>query len=120
MVILKNFEPALSYILAEIFYSCLTESCFPDCVKVSSVLHVLKNVGEECTAKTYHPVNFLFVVSKTFKKPVGKRLVEHLENFDFFSDFKYGFRPSRSTADLLTVASDRTARFLTSLGLLEL
>ena len=28
----------------------------------------------------------------------------------FFSDFKYGFRSSRSTADLLTVVSDRIAR----------
>ena len=27
-----------------------------------------------------------------------------------FSDFQYGFRSSRSTADLLTVVSDRTAR----------
>ena len=27
-----------------------------------------------------------------------------------FSDFQYGFRSFRSTADLLTVASDRTAR----------
>ena len=28
----------------------------------------------------------------------------------FFSDFQYGFRPSRSTVDLLTVVSDRIAR----------
>ena len=28
----------------------------------------------------------------------------------FFSDFQYGFRFSRSTADLLTVVSDRIAR----------
>ena len=28
----------------------------------------------------------------------------------FFSDFQYGFRSSRSSADLLTVVSDRIAR----------
>ena len=28
----------------------------------------------------------------------------------FFSDFQYGFRSSRSNADLLTVVSDRIAR----------
>ena len=28
----------------------------------------------------------------------------------FFSDFQYGFKSSRSTADLLTVVSDRIAR----------
>ena len=36
MVVLKNCEPELSYILAELFNKCLKESCFPDCWKVSS------------------------------------------------------------------------------------
>ena len=31
MVTLKNCEPKLSYILAELFNKCLKESCFPDC-----------------------------------------------------------------------------------------
>ena len=30
-----------------------------------------------------------------------------MEKCDVFSDFKYGFKSSRSTADYLTVASDR-------------
>ena len=33
-----------------------------------------------------------------------------LEKFRLFSDFQYGFRSSRSTADRLTVVSDRIAR----------
>ena len=35
---------------------------------------------------------------------------KHLEKCGLFSDFQYGFRSSRSTADLLTVVSDRNAR----------
>ena len=35
VVILKNCEPELSYILADLFNNCLKESCFPDCLKVS-------------------------------------------------------------------------------------
>ena len=31
VVVLKNCEPKLSYILAELFNKCLKESCFPDC-----------------------------------------------------------------------------------------
>ena len=34
---------------------------------------------------------------------------DHVEKCDLFSDFQYGFRSSRSTADLLTVLSDRIA-----------
>ena len=50
------------------------------------------------------------MVSKVFEKLVNNRIVDHLEKCGLFSDFQYGFRSSRSTADLLTVLSDRIAR----------
>ena len=71
---------------------------------------MFKNVGERSTAKNYHPVSFLSVVSKVFEKLVNNRIVDHLEKCGLFSDFQYGFRSSQSTADLLTVLSDRIAR----------
>ena len=67
-------------------------------------------VGERSTAKNYQPVSLLSVVSKVFEKLVNNRIVDQLEKCSLFSDFQYGFRSSRSTADLLTVVSDRTAR----------
>ena len=48
---LKNCEPELSYILAELFNMCLEESGSPDYLKVSSVVPVSKNVGEVCCWK---------------------------------------------------------------------
>ena len=110
VVILKNCEPKLSYILAKLFNKCLKESCFPDCWKVSSMVPVFRDVGERSTAKNYRPVSLLSVVSKVFEKLVNNRIVDHLEKCGLFSDFQYGFRFSRSTADLLTVVSDRIAR----------
>ena len=38
VVVLKNCEPELSYIIAELFNKFPKESCFPDCSKVSSVV----------------------------------------------------------------------------------
>ena len=73
MVVLKNCESELSYILAKLLNKCLKESCFPDCWKVSLVVPVFKNVGERSTAKNYHPVSLLSVVSKVFKKLVNNR-----------------------------------------------
>ena len=67
MVVLKNCEPGLSYILAELFNKCLKESSFPDCWKVSSVVPVFKNVGERSTAKNYCPVSLLSVVSNVLE-----------------------------------------------------
>ena len=111
VVVLKNCDPELSYILAELFNKCLRESSFPDCWKVSSVVPVVKNVGERSTAKNYRPVSLLSVYfSKVFEKLVNNRIVDHLEKCGLFSDFQYGFRSSRSTADPLTVVSDKIAR----------
>ena len=90
VVVLKNFEPELSYILAELFNKCLKESCFPDCGKVPSVFPVFKNFGESPTAKTYSPVRLLSVVNKVFEKLVNTRIVDHLEKCGLFSDFQYG------------------------------
>ena len=116
VVVLKNCEPELSYILAELFNKCLKESCFPDCWKISSVVPVFKNVGERSTAKNYCSVSLLSVVSKVFEKLVSNSIVGHLEKCGLFSDFQYGFRSSRSTADLVTVVSDRIARAFTKSG----
>ena len=99
---------------------CLKESSFPDCWNVSSVVPILRDVGERSTAKNYRPVSPLSVANKVFEKLVNNRIVNHLEKCGLFSDFQYGFRSSRSTANLLTVASGRIAKALTSLGLLKL
>ena len=60
MVLLKNCEPELLYILAEVF--SLKEYCFSDCWKVLLVVHVFKTVGKRSTTKNYRPVSLLFGV----------------------------------------------------------
>ena len=66
MVVLKSCEPELSYGLAELFNKCLKEYCSLDCSKVSSVVPIFKNTGEQSTAKNYCPVSLLSVVGKVF------------------------------------------------------
>ena len=70
---------------------------------------VFKNIGERSTARNYHPISLLSVVSKVLEKLVNNRIIDHLEKCGLFSDVQYGSRSSRSTKDLLTVKSDRTA-----------
>ena len=84
MVVLKNCEPELSYILAELFNICLKESCFPDCWKVSSVVPVFKNVGERSAVKNYYQVSLLSVVIEVFEKLIDNRIVDHLEKCIIF------------------------------------
>ena len=67
-------------------------------------------------AKNYCPVSRFSLVNKVFEKLVNDRIVDHLEKCGLFSDFQDGFRSSRSTADLLTVLSDRIARVFNRSG----
>ena len=84
VVVLKDCEPELSCMLAELFFVCLQESCFPDSWKVLRVVPVFKNVGERCVAKNYHAVSLLSVVGKVFEKLVNNGLVDHLVEFGSF------------------------------------
>ena len=65
---------------------------------------------QRSTAKNYCPISLLSVIRKVFEKLVSNRIFDHLEKCVLFSDSHYGFRSSRSTADLLTVVTDRIAR----------
>ena len=67
VVLLKNFDPELSYMLAELFNMCLEESCFSNCWKVSLVVPVFKNVEERSTVRNYHPVGLFFWLVKSLK-----------------------------------------------------
>ena len=96
--------------LVELFNKCLKESGFPDCRKLSSVVPIFKNVTEKSTAKNYHPVSLLSVVSKVFQKLVYNRIFDHLEKCSLCPDFQCGFRSSQATANLLKVAFDRITR----------
>ena len=107
--VLKNCELELSYILAELLKKCLKKSCFSDCWKVSLVVPKFEIAGERSKANNSHPVSLLSVVSKVFEKLVNNRMIDHLEKCCLFTDFHFGFRSSQSTADLLTVVSDRIA-----------
>ena len=71
---------------------------------------VFKSVGERFMAKKYGSVSLLSVVSKVFENLKNNRLVDRFEKYGRLYDFQYRFRVSRSTADLLTVLSDRVAR----------
>ena len=67
-------------------------------------------------AKNCYPV-ILLSVCKIFETLANDRLVDHhKKDFLHLFYFQYDFRSSGSTADLLTVVSDRIARALNRSG----
>ena len=72
---------------------------FPDCWKFSLVLSVFKNIRLESTAKRYHPVCVLSVVSKVFEKPATNRIADQLEKCGFFLILNTVFLINCGTSD---------------------
>ena len=122
VVVLKKCEPELSYILAELFNKGQKESCFPDCWKVSSVVPVFKNAGQQTMTKNYHPVLLVFfvVITKVFEKLVNDKLVDHLDKCCFLPDCQYGFRPSDQMQNFWQLYLIELLGLLISLELLKL
>ena len=70
-------------------------------------------------AENYRPVSLDSVISAVFENLVKNRLLDHLKKISLFSDFQYGFRCTRLTADILKVAAD-TVISAFKLGVLKL
>ena len=107
VVVLKNCKLELPYILAELFNKRLRSLVFHIVGRFHLWSLYLRMLGKGLLVKT---TTLLSVVSQVFEKFVNNRIVDHLEKCGLFSDFQYGFRSPQSTADLLTVVSDRIGR----------
>ena len=88
-----------------------TNETFPQSGKQNSLRHILKSSVLKTTLWEEEKILQIFLGNlKCFTViSLNNRFVDHLEKCDLFSDFQYSFRFSRSTADLLTVVSDRIA-----------
>ena len=116
VIVLQMCSPELSCVLSKLFNKCLVESSFPSCWKCPSVVPVFKNSGERSDPRNYRPISLLPIISKVFESLINGALVSHLESHGLFSDKQYGFRVARSTADLLTVITERFYRALDQCG----
>ena len=84
------------------------------------MIPVFKNVGERSTAKNYHTVSLLFVVSKVFEKLANNRKVDHLEKCGFFSDSQHGLGLLNQLQVFLQLCLIELLGLLRGLGLPEL
>ena len=112
VVVLQKCCPELSPILSKLFNKLLAESCYPPCWKVPDVIAAFKNCGDRSDPRNYRPISLLPIISKVFEAVLNNFIVRHMNSLNLFTDRQYGFRASRSTADVLTVISDRFYRVL--------
>ena len=102
--VLKQCARELSVPLADIFSACLAEKKWPASWKEAYVVPVHKKESKS-DPKHYRPISLLSVMGKVFEKLVAAVIWQHLNEHQLLSPHQFGFRPGRSTSDLLLLLS---------------
>ena len=116
VVVLQRCCPELAPVLSKLYNKLLSQSCFPSCWKIPNVIAAFKNSGDRSDSGNYRPISLLPIISKVFESLIASSLIRHVDSLGLFNDCQYGFRATRSTADVLTVISERLSRVLEAGG----
>ena len=96
--------------LCYIFNQSISLSTFPALMKTSRCIPILKK-GSPFSVENYRGVVMVNGFAKIFEKIFSDRLINFLEETDFFIDKQFGFRKGTSTAHALTaIINEITAR----------
>lgn len=98
--ILKRCASELCVPLTTVFSACIRENTWPLVWKEARVVPVHKR-SSRSDPKNYRPISLLSVVGKVFERVVADVVCHHLSDNYLLSDQQFGFRPGRSTSDLL-------------------
>ena len=98
---LKMLPPSALNFLLNLFNKIWLDGTFPSTWRNAVVLPFLKPNKKPGNCSHYRPLALTSCICKLLEKIVNARLVSFLESNDELSQFQYGFRRMRSTADAL-------------------
>jgi hypothetical protein len=100
-LLLKSAVNVVTEPLTHLFNLSLSQSVFPDNLKIAKVIPVFKG-GDPSDVNNYRPISVLPILSKLLERLVNNRLVEFFEKNELFSQIQHGFRSNTNTADAIT------------------
>ena len=93
--------------ILELFNKCLSEGTVPSCWKVSKLVLLPKPGKDLDSPAAYRPICLLNEVGKLYERVVLNRVMTHLKNVGpDLHEHQYGFRPGRSTTDVIKRVKD--------------
>ena len=104
--LLKQCAQELSVLLTIVVTACLRENIWPTVWKEVRVVPVHKKRSRSDPIN-YRPISLLSVVEKVFKRIVTQVVCRHLSENYLLSDQHFGFKPGRSTSDLLMLLTKK-------------
>ena len=103
--LLRIVAPAISTSLTSIFNASLSQGCFLTVWKEANVTPVPTS-GDRHEVNNYRPVSVLPVLAKIFEGIDHDQLFRYQEKNKILCEEQAGFRPNRSTQDVLLRATD--------------
>lgn len=100
VVLLKRCKLEIAPHLSRLFEASFARKAVPLNWKYAHVVPIPKK-GDRSIVGNYRPIAITSVLSKLMESIINSRIVQHLECHKLISDRQYGFRPKRSTGDLL-------------------
>ncbi|RVE47834.1 hypothetical protein evm_007589 [Chilo suppressalis] len=99
-VVLKHCAAELSPVLTRLYQLSYSLGRVPAAWRDASVQPVPKK-GDRSDPANYRPIAVTSVLCKVLERVLNNHLTLYLEDYSLIHDRQYGFRPNRSTGDLL-------------------
>lgn len=96
----KNLATYVSKPITHIINCCFSNADFPDICKYAHIIPLHKG-GDLRKTENWRPISLVSTLSKIIEKAIKIRLVEFLNQHNFFASTQYGFLVGRSTQDAI-------------------
>ena len=97
----KHGGLAIAEQLLKLFRQIFEEGGVPQDFKDANIVHLYKNKGDRTCCDNHRGVSLLCIAGKILGRLILNRLNPHVNNIDLISESQCGFRPGRSTTDMI-------------------
>jgi len=104
---IKNCHYKYKEELLSIFNQSLLSGEVPGGWKLGYVSMILKPSKPRENCSSYRPITLLSCIGKLMERIIKSRIEHHLEIKQLLSPNQYGFRPSRSTEDIISLVTNK-------------
>ena len=94
--LLKYIKTDIGDVLTLIFNQCVTQSIFPNALKIAKVIPLYKK-DKDYIFDNYRPISLLPSISKVFEKLIHSQIYQYFMENNLFYQSQYGFRSMHST-----------------------
>jgi len=117
-IVLHELSDVVAFPLCLIANSSLKSGIMSDSWRIGQITALFKK-GDTKLASNYRPVSLTSIICKIMKKLIKKKIVDHFNRHNLFSNIQFGFIGGRSTALQLLVVLEHWTIMLDEGGAID-